>query len=285
VPRNSNRYVGLIRSAVDIMPPPMARSVYALRRNSIRFEGPFESWAAASAQCTGYAAEDILSRVLEATLKVKRGEAAFERDSVLFDEIDYPWPVTAGLMWAAARSNGTLDVLDFGGSLGSSYFQHARLLSALADVRWNVVEQPHFTRAGRAELQDKRLRFYNSIAECLDASNPNVVLISSVLQYLPDPEPVIAELRAVGAPLIIVDKTVVNTSAHQSVYLQHVPASIYRASYPCRSLSESRLIASFSPTYRLECAFDSADAPPLVQIESQFKGFLFIKTDEFEDGR
>jgi len=261
------------------MPPALARSVYALRSNSIHFEGPFESWEAASAISTGYDDDDILLRVLEATLKVKRGEAAFERDSVLFDDIDYRWPVTAGLMWAAAGSNGRLDVLDFGGSLGSVYFQHARLLSALADVRWNIVEQPHFARAGQAELQDERLRFYDSIGECLKESRPNVVLISAVLQYLADPEPVIAELRAVGAPVVIVDKTYVNTSTRHCIYVQHVPASIYRASYPCWSFSESALIENFSPTYRLECAFDSADAPPLVQIGSHFKGFLFINTE------
>jgi len=277
--QTANRYISLIRPLVDLMPPALARSVYALRSNSIHFEGPFESWEAASAISTGYDDDDILLRVLEATLKVKRGEAAFERDSVLFDDIDYRWPVTAGLMWAAAGSNGRLDVLDFGGSLGSVYFQHARLLSALADVRWNIVEQPHFARAGQAELQDERLRFYDSIGECLKEASPNVILISGVLQSLADPEPVMAELRAVGAPVVIVDKTVVNMTRRHRIYVQHVPARIYPASYPCRSLSESALIDNFTPTYRLECAFDSADAPPVVQIGSHFKGFLFIKSE------
>lgn len=278
--RTASQYLSLIRSAIDMMPPVLARSVYALRSNSIHFEGPFESWEAASAKSTGYDADEILSRVLAATLKVKRGEAAFERDSVIFDDIDYVWPVTAGLMWAAARASGTLDVLDFGGALGSSYFQHARLLSALADVRWNVVEQPHFARTGRSELQDERLRFHDSIADCLRESSPNVVLISGVLQYLVDPEPLISELREVGASVVIVDKTVVNASTRDRIYIQHVPASIYRASYPCRSLSESALIEHFSSTYQLECASDSADAPPLVQIGSEYKGFLFSARGE-----
>ncbi len=270
-----------IRSlARDWVPPALARSVQALRSDGIRFDGPFASWEDATAKSTGYDADDILARVLDATLKVRRGEAAYERDSVLFDRIDYVWPVTAGLMWAAARANGRLDVLDFGGSLGSSYFQHARLLAALAEVRWGVVEQPHFARAGQAALQDERLRFHESIGQCLAASRPNVILLSSVLQYLADPLPVITELCAVGAGVIIVDKTIVNTSLRHRIYVQHVPASIYRASYPCRSLSESALVASFGPAYRLECAFDSADAPPLGQIGSQFKGFLLASAGQ-----
>jgi putative methyltransferase (TIGR04325 family) len=61
--------------------------------------------------------------VLEAPLKVRCGEAVFGRNSVLFDEIQYSWPVTAALMWAAARNNRNPHIIDFGGSLGNSYFQ------------------------------------------------------------------------------------------------------------------------------------------------------------------
>jgi putative methyltransferase (TIGR04325 family) len=266
--------------AKDWMPPVLARSVQALLMDQNRFDGPFASWEDASANSTGYDSDAILARVLDAALKVKRGEAAYERDSVLFDRIDYEWPLTAGLMWAAARANGRLDVLDFGGSLGSSYFQHRRLLTALAEVRWSVVEQPHFARAGRGALQDERLRFHESIDECLAANRPNVILLSSVLQYLADPLPMIKELCAVGAAVIIVDKTIVNTSPSHRIYVQHVPASIYSASYPCRSLSESALLASFGPAYRLECAFDSGDFPPLRRIGSQFRGFLLASTGQ-----
>jgi putative methyltransferase (TIGR04325 family) len=273
--------MSLIRSvARDWMPPALARSVQALRRDRIRFDGPFASWEDAAAKSTGYDADDILARVLDAALKVKHGEAAFERDSVLFDRIDYVWPVTASLMWAAARADGRLDVLDFGGSLGSGYFQHARLMAPLSEVRWSVVEQPHFVRAGQAALQDERLRFHDSIGQCLAASRPNVILLSSVLQYLSNPLPVIEEICAVGAAVIIVDKTIVNTSMRDRIYVQHVPASIYRASYPCRSLSESALVASFGPAYGLECAFDSGDFPPLRHIGSQYRGFLLASTSQ-----
>jgi putative methyltransferase (TIGR04325 family) len=270
-----------IRSlARDWLPPVLARPVQALRRDRIRFDGPFASWEEATAKSVGYDADNILAQVLDATLAVKRGEPAFERDSVLFDRLDYVWPVTAGPMWSAARANGRHDVLDFGGSLGSSYFQHTRLLAKLTEVRWSIVEQPHFALAGRTALQDGQLRFHESIGQCLTASRPNVILLSSVLQCLADPLAVIAEVRAVGAAVIIGDKTVVNPSPRDRIHVQHVPASIYRASYPCRSLSEPAPVAGFGPAYRLECAFGGGDFPQLARTGSQFRGFLLASAGQ-----
>ncbi len=116
--------------ARDWFPPAVVRLIRRGRGpqqdGGLRFEGDFATWEEASAQCAGYDAEDILAKVLAATLKVKSGEAACERDSVLFDDIEYAWPVLAGLMWAAARNGGKLNVLDFGGALGSSYFQNRK---------------------------------------------------------------------------------------------------------------------------------------------------------------
>ena len=45
-------------------------------------------------------------------MKVKKGEAVYERDSMIFDQIEYSWPVLFGLMWAAAQNSGYLKVLD-----------------------------------------------------------------------------------------------------------------------------------------------------------------------------
>jgi putative methyltransferase (TIGR04325 family) len=89
-------------------------------KNNTSFEGSYNTWQEADAHCNGYDNMDILEKVLFATLKVKNGEAVYERDSVIFDQIEYSWPVLTGLMWAAAQNSGCLKVLDFGGSLGSS---------------------------------------------------------------------------------------------------------------------------------------------------------------------
>lgn len=227
----------------DWLPPAVIRWVRHVRHDrgeGICFEGDFATWEEASAHCSGYDAEDILAKVLCATLKVKEGKAAFERDSVLFDEIEYAWPVLAGLMWVAARNGGKLNVLDFGGALGSSYFQNRQFLQSLPDVKWNVVEQSHYVEAGRKYIQDEQLRFYKAIEECIVENQPNVILLSSVLQYLESPIELINQLNKVGASCLIVDRTPFSIHEKDNLVMQKVPAAIYSASYPMWIFSLSK---------------------------------------------
>lgn len=265
--------------ARDWLPPVLARWFRQMRGGGIRFEGDFTTWAEANSHCTGYDAEEILAKVLASTLKVKHGEAAAERDSVLFDEIEYAWPVLAGLMWAAARSGGRLNVLDFGGALGSSYFQNRKFLQSLPDVRWNVVEQPHYVDAGRKHIQDEQLRFYKTIVECLSENQPNVILLSSVLQYLPDPGSILLDLKGAGSDVIIFDRTIINRSSFDRIYVQHVPPEIYSANYPCRSLSESALFAALGKSYFSLCDFESLNFSALKAVDSEFKGYVFTRAN------
>lgn len=265
--------------AQDWLPPTVVRCVRSMRSSSISFEGHFATWEEAEARCGGYHSKEILTKVLAATLAVKRGEAAFERDSVLFDKVEHTWPVLAGLMWVAACNGGRLNVLDFGGALGSSYFQTRAFWQTLPEVRWSVLEQAHYVEAGRTHIQDERLRFYYSIEECLSENRPNAVLLSGVLQYVPDPEKVIDDLKRIKSSTIILDRTIVNQSETHHIYTQHVPPAIYAATYPCRSLSEPTLMASFEPGYKLVADFQSLDFPALHSIDSSFKGFVFQRIE------
>lgn len=223
--------------AKDWLPPAMARAIQRVRGSSINIHGDYSTWDEAITQCTGYDSERILSKVLEATLKVKRGEAAYERDSVLFDQIEYAWPITAGLMWVAAQNDGRLDVLDFGGALGSSYFQNRAFLTTLSQVRWSVIEQAHYVQAGREYIQNDTLRFYSSFDELFFENRPNAILLSSVLQYLPDPEAVLQKIFQSDASVIIIDRTPFGAGPRDLICVQNVPDAIYKASYPMRIFS------------------------------------------------
>ncbi len=213
----------------------------------------------------------FLAKVLEATLKVKCGEAAYERDSVLFDEIEYSWPVLSGLMWVAARNGGRLNVLDFGGALGSSYFQNRKFLQSLPDVRWNVVEQPHYVDAGRKNIQDDQLRFYLTIEECLSETHPNVVLLSSVLQYLKTPFDIILRLSDADANYLIINRTPFSGQAEDKVLVQRVPESIYPASYPMHVFSQPEFMHRLESDWRLI----ASDISPEGEVRSSI-GFYFV---------
>jgi putative methyltransferase (TIGR04325 family) len=267
--------------AKDWLPPVIDRRLRMLvQRGGVRFKGNYKTWEEAAALCTGYDAKSILDKVLESTLKVKRGEAAFERDSVLFDQIQYSWPVTAALMWAAARNNGNLHVLDFGGSLGSSYFENKQFIEAIPQVSWSVVEQPHYVKTGKEYISDGILKFYKSIDECSKENKINCILLSSVIQYLPDPFEVLQKLSDLNPDVVIVDKTIVNKFSTDTIHIQMVPENIYSAEYPCRSLAEEILIGHFVPTHRLLTKFNGICFPALASINSEFVGYIFEASNE-----
>ena len=155
-----------------------------IKPNKYGWKGSYNTWEEAQKVSIGYDSKEILQKVRASLLKVKNKEAVFERDSVIFDKIQYSWPLLAGLMYACVKSKGELRVLDFGGSLGSTYFQNKKFLDEIDEVSWGIVEQKHFVDVGKKDFQDSRLKFYYDIETCKKEQNPNILVLSSVLQYI-----------------------------------------------------------------------------------------------------
>lgn len=248
----------LQRFARELLPPLISRPL-ARRFLDVRYTGDHGSWAAASAAATGYDAANILTQVTAAARAVRDGRAAFERDGVVFDRPDYRWPLLACLLREAVRDGGRLRVLDFGGSLGSAYFQHRALLRGMKELRWGVVEQPMFVEAGRQEFTTSELSFHADIDEAVNAIAPTVVLFSGVLAWIEQPHAILDRIVATKLPAIIVDRTPLTPLDRDVAKVQHVPASIYRASYPCWFLSRARFLVHFEENYRLEAELPSHD--------------------------
>ena len=51
------------------------------------FTGEYKSWDDTKAHCKGYDDIDILNKVLNSTLKVKRGEVEYEREAFYLTEL------------------------------------------------------------------------------------------------------------------------------------------------------------------------------------------------------
>jgi putative methyltransferase (TIGR04325 family) len=268
-----------------LIPPLLARSYHHLTRKKgnnshsvekLYLDGDYPSWDKAMAASTGYDSEIILEKTKVALLKVKNGEAVYERDSVLFDQIQYAWPVLAGLMWSAASNGGNLNVLDFGGSLGSTYFQNRRFFAGLESVRWNIVEQVRQVETGKRWFQDDHLKFYPSIQACLADTKPQVILLSSVLQYLEKPYEIFAELLKTPCKHLIIDRTPFWSGPSDRLCVQHVPPSIYPASYPSWIFSQTKFYAWLSKDWQVMVTFDNPDrlAGP---IEFSYQGLILVR--------
>jgi putative methyltransferase (TIGR04325 family) len=258
----------LLRS---LLPPLAMRWLRRWRGQTSRFNGNFATWAEAQRASTGYDSALILERVLAATREVRAGRAAFERDSVRFEQSETNHPLLAGLLYVAARNGGKLAVADFGGSLGSVYWQHRRWFDTLEAVRWSVVEQPHFVAAGRQELADARLGFYATLAECVAQERPTVLLLSSVLSYLEAPQALLDEAIRTKFSYILIDRTPCLEGAPDRLTVQQVPPAIYPASYPCWLFARSSLLQPLARDYRQVDEWlcpDEAD-------DIVFRGFLF----------
>ena len=264
----------LRRILKQVTPPFVTSIVQRKEPESIEFSGDYQSWQEAAEHSTGYDSRDILEKVRQGALKVKRGEAAFERDSVAFEVPEYRWPLLASLLDSFIRSRDhRLHVLDFGGSLGSVYFQHQRFLDCVPDLQWSVVEQPHFVQCGRNEFQDEHLSFFESIQDALARGPVDVALFSGVLQYLEKPYEQPTEIGSARIPSVLIDRTAFTSLAKDRLAVQNVPASIYRASYPHWLFSERKFEESMENLgYRLVAEF--ADDERLA-TDAVYKGLYY----------
>lgn len=255
----------------EITPPILVR----LYRNSSRkkvFSGNYKTWDDARKQSIGYESDTILNKVKDALLKVKNGEAVYERDSVLFDKVRYSWPLLAWLLWVASREGNRLRLVDFGGSLGSTYFQNRGLMAHLIELNWNIVEQATFVECGKHYFEDEHLKFYNRLDECMKAQRSDIILLSSVIQYLEKPYDLLKEIIEQRFKYILIDRTSFLHEGDDRITVQTVPEEIYSASYPSWFFNQNKFVDFFSEKYELIADFETNDQ---ADIPSVFKGYFF----------
>jgi len=236
--------------------------------------GSYDSWEEVQKECEGYDSNTILDKVKSSVLKVRNGEAAYERDSFLFDEIQYSQPLIKA--FTSSIENERLHVVDFGGSLGSSYFQHKELFKELKELKWSVIEQNHFVDCGKKEIEIDALKFYFTIDEALQNQNSHVLFISSVIQYFEKPFELIDKLISYNFKYIIIDRTAFIAGEKDRLTKQIVPEFIYKATYPAWFFNEKKFLDAFLTKYELisdyQSAFDS-DATLQDGKNIYFKGF------------
>jgi len=260
---------------VDLIPPALLR-FYRKMIMRYGYFGNYANWEEARKDSTGYDVEAILKKVKSSCLEVKSGNAAYERDSVLFNEIQHSWPLLTALLWSASQSDNRLDVIDFGGSLGSSYFQNRKFLKHLENFHWSVIEQKNFVECGKQHFEDAHLRFYYSLDECLAEHKPHVALFSGVIQYLQNPYELLLKIKQKKFRYIIFDRTTFLEHGTDRITVQKVPPEIYPASYPAWFFNKNKFLDFFLSDYEIRAEFEAlAGKIYLDEITAYDRGFIF----------
>ena len=267
----SSRPLSIIKQLV----PPLFFTLLK-KAGKYGWSGDYESWQKAKELTHTYDDSVILDKVKLALLKVKSGEGVYERDSVLFDKVQYSWPLLSALMWIAAQNNGTLRVADFGGSLGSSYFQNRIFLAGVRELQWNIIEQENFVTVGQQYFQDDNLHFFYTPEEMVAIQTlPDLLLLSCVLPYLEKPYEMLIRLMHYKIPYILIDNTYFNYQQRDRICIQLVPPEIYEASYPCWMLNYEKVKKTLSDMYTLISEHQNDSFIFLDGKEIQYKGLLF----------
>jgi len=267
-----------IKKVINYLVPPVILDLYFNFITPYGYRGEYKDWSTAQSFSSGYDSAIILNKTKDALLKVKTGEVVYERDSFLFDKIQYSWPLLASLLYVASASDNCLNLLDFGGSLGSSYYQNKNFLKSLKELKWSIVEQSAVADCGQQNFADGHLKFYGQLDKYLSENSPSVALFSASIQYLSEPYKILDQLFSQKVKFILFDRLAVNEQ-RDLITVQNVDPNIYEASYPLWIFKESDIVDYFTNNnYELIADFDSFDGNLVVQktnIKGCYKGYLF----------
>lgn len=260
----------------DLVPPVILRFYKRWDRSSVKYVAGFGTWEQAKQAASGYDSKAILDRVSEALRQVKSGAAAYEQDSVVFDKLALPYEVLSTLLRAACEHGCALDVMDFGGSLGSTYFQCRKYLSTLNKLNWSIVEQPSYVKRGQELFESEQLQFYLSIDDCLKTHMPQAALFSSVLQYLEKPYDIVQRIIESDISYVVINRTPFVEGDKDLVVVQQVPKQIFEATIPCWIFGRQQFLTNLSGEFDLIDTYVNKDAGAQINgKEMKYMGFVW----------
>jgi putative methyltransferase (TIGR04325 family) len=274
-----------LKSLIKLFIPPIVLKLFSLlsikkRKNkdsidAILFQETSLQWSDVLKQTSGYAADDILTRCRDALLKVKSGEYPYERDSVLFSEKELFFPLLSALFYVSLKRNKELNLIDFGGSLGSTYYQNKdELKGAGISIKWKIVEQENFVICGKEYFENTELKFHSTIEDAV-LDGGDICILGSVLPYLEDPYTILDQIYQTKIEYIIIDRTMFLDIANEDVLtIQTVPENIGKAAYPAWFLSLNKFLSYIKSRYKIIFQWDSSYQMTLHGHETTDKGFF-----------
>jgi len=231
----------------NILPKKIINIFYEYKYSTVKYFGPYSRWQDAEANSTGWSDKRILEKVKKNIIVSIKNPNIYERDGELLNDGQYPKKIVDFLNLNLAEND---EIIDFGGSLGSLYFQIRSKLN-IKKINWIIIEQNNFVNASKEIIKSDELFFFNDYLD-LKNFNPSILILSSVLQYLKNPKEILKNLiENNNIKHIIVDRIVLSDSKTDKIYIQKNPRKYFKTSYPIRIFSGSELFKDYFLNFRL----------------------------------
>ncbi len=251
-------HLSRFREDIKLFIPPImlvgARKIRQLlvKQPPSEFEGPYSSWRDAVANSDGWGAPAAFEKTLALSLKVRDGLIEFQQDLIEYDRIIYSETILAFLAMASGMNGGKLDIVDFGGSLGTNFAQNRKILRPFIErgkCAWSVVERPPTADLGKKHFEDENLRFFGALDELKMQRHelPTSFLFSGSLQCVDEPFALQDRIIDGGVNLIAFDRLLVSPKAQHEIFIQQPdPAMQYHTTYPTWCFSRNLFVETMA---------------------------------------
>ena len=228
----------------------VAKNFIIGEKNKFFFKGPFDTWKDALTNSEGYHSSKIIDKLFISAMKVKNKKFAYERDTVLFSQPSYNWMLLYNI-FKYFNNYQNFNLIDFGGSLGSTYFQHKFFFNSFKTMKWNIIEQSKISKIGNRFFRDKNLKFFNNLEPVIKKDKSKFIILDNVLQYIENPSYIIDILSKHKGITIIIDNIFFTEKNKDIIIVQKTPKRIYEATYPLRIFSKSKFLKKIGQHFKI----------------------------------
>ncbi len=208
--------------------------------------GPFKTWNEAKKLSHGYHHKDIFIKTKKAALEILKKNYGYERDSVIFYDNNYNKYLVSKIN---SLKKKVVNILDYGGSLGSLYFQNKKKINK--KIVWSIVDLKKIIQEGKRNFESRDLKFFFNLESYQKKILPDILILSSSLQYLKNYHDILSRLVSLKPKYIFILKTPFSEKGQNQIFIQKIPSNIYNSSYPFWRLDLGVLFKLLSNKYKL----------------------------------
>ena len=254
----------MMSSFKEVIKSFLIKKIFPQLSVRLPLSGHFSTYEEALRHCSGYDNIVIFDKVKNAIQGLLEGRGTYERDGFLFNSS--PEGLQISKLLAGLIKSGDY-IVDFGGGLGGTYLNSKDILPL--DIHYNVIEQQRFVELGIKMFAHYHLPLYFSsdFSQCPDSVK--IIILSGVLQYIPNPYEVLELISKLQPEFILIDRTAFGSDKFWRLQLNRGVYSV-PIEYPHRCIAKMNVFKLLDKYKLVETWTNSFDP-----IYPQHSGLLF----------